>query len=93
MKAKLLGAVSAAALMGWVSGANAQGPMQLTDTQLDGVTSGNAGVSITIENAVLTAVAISLFDTSLHEVAAIAAAFVPGGALEPAHASVAAFAN
>jgi hypothetical protein len=41
MKAKLLGAVSAAALMGWVSGANAQGPMQLTDAQLDSVTSGS----------------------------------------------------
>ena len=49
MKAKLLGAVSAAALMGWVSGANAQGPMQLTEAQLDGITAGSAaGVSATV---------------------------------------------
>jgi len=49
MKAKLLGAVSAAALMGWVSVANAQGPMQLTEAQLDGITAGQsvAGVSAT----------------------------------------------
>jgi hypothetical protein len=40
MKAKLLGAVSATALMGWVSVANAQGPMQLTEAQLDGITAG-----------------------------------------------------
>ena len=76
MKAKLLGAVSAAALMGWVSVANAQGPMQLTEAQLDGVTSGNAGVSITVENAALTAVAITLFDQpGGNEVAVIAAGF------------------
>ena len=51
MKAKLLGAVSAAALMGWVSVANAQGPMQLTEAQLDGITAGQvsiAGVSATV---------------------------------------------
>jgi len=96
MKAKLLGAVSAAALMGWVSGANAQGPMQLTDTQLDVVTSGNAGVSATVENAALVAVAITLFDfggtAPSHDVAAIAAAFVPLGT-ETHQASVSAFAN
>jgi len=92
MKAKLLGAVSAAALMGWVSGANAQGPMQLTDTQLDGVTSGNAGVSITVENATLTAVSIILFDANVSEVAFVGAAFTPGNSPEPAQASVAAFA-
>ena len=40
MRAKRLGAVSAAALLCSVSVANAQGPMQLTDTQLDGVTAG-----------------------------------------------------
>jgi len=40
MKAKLLGAVSAAVLLGLVGIANAQGPMQLTDTQLDVVTAG-----------------------------------------------------
>jgi len=93
MKAKLLGAVSAAALMGWVSGANAQGPMQLTDTQLDVVTSGNAGVSITVENAALAAVAITLFDNAeVSEVANIRAAFVPLGT-ETHQASVAAFVN
>ena len=50
MKAKLLGAVSAAALMGWVSGANAQGPMQLTEAQLDGITAGQdfAAVAATV---------------------------------------------
>jgi len=40
MKAKLLGAVSAAVLLCSVGIANAQGPMQLTDTQLDVVTAG-----------------------------------------------------
>jgi len=40
MKAKLLGAVSAAVLLCSIGIANAQGPMQLTDTQLDVVTAG-----------------------------------------------------
>ena len=40
MRAKLLGAVTAAALLGSVGVASAQGPLQLTDAQLDGVTAG-----------------------------------------------------
>src|SRR6266478_6061975 len=40
MRAKLLGAVTAAALLGSIGVASAQEPIQLTDTQLDAVTSG-----------------------------------------------------
>jgi len=40
MNAKLLGAVTAAVLLGSVGVASAQGPMQLTDAQLDVVTAG-----------------------------------------------------
>ena len=50
MKAKLLGAVSAAVLLCSVGIANAQGPMQLTEAQLDGITAGQdfAAVAATV---------------------------------------------
>jgi hypothetical protein len=51
MRAKLLGAVSAAALLGSVGIANAQGPMQLTDTQLDVVTAGQSGLAFVSASA------------------------------------------
>jgi len=61
MNAKLLGAVTAAALLGSIGVASAQGPMQLTDTQLDAVTSGTtAAIAIAIQDGALGATAIAL---------------------------------
>ncbi len=78
MRAKLLGAVSAAALLGSVTVANAQGPMQLTDTQLDGVTAGFAAVDAFAIGASATGF-FFLFQNSVHATASITAAFAPVG--------------
>jgi len=57
MRAKLLGAVTAAALLGSIGVASAQEPIQLTDAQLDAVTSGTnpptAFLAIAIQNGAL----------------------------------------
>ena len=80
MRAKLLGAVSAAALLGSVTIANAQGPMQLTDTQLDTVTAGNfAGISINLTDAILTSVFIELQSSPVLATALVQAGIVPNG--------------
>jgi hypothetical protein len=78
MRAKLLGAVSAAALLGSVSVANAQGPMQLTDTQLDGVTAGSAGVNATVVGGVAF-ISAFLFHTAASAFAAISGTLTPVG--------------
>jgi len=65
MNAKLLGAVTAAALLGLVGVASAQGPLRLTDTQLDVVTAGapTASASASVMNGNVD-VAIALRSTS-----------------------------
>ena len=64
MRAKLLGAVTAAALLGSIGVASAQEPIQLTDTQLDAVTSGAnppiAFLSIVIASGALVTPSIGL---------------------------------
>src|SRR5207248_7591959 len=73
MRAKLLGAVTAAALLGWIGVASAQEPIQLTDAQLDAVTSGmTAFLAIQVVNGAL-----------VNPVIALSAADILGGA-EPA---------
>jgi hypothetical protein len=79
MKAKLLGAVSAAVLLCSVSVANAGGPMQLTDTQLDGVTAGvgQAVVTAFVQNGNAVNGSFLLFSDSESAFAFISSSFVP----------------
>ena len=61
MNAKLLGAATAAVLWGSIGVASAQGPIQLTDTQLDAVTSGTtAQIAILVQDGALYNTVISL---------------------------------
>jgi len=61
MKAKLLGAVTAAVLLGSIGVASAQEPIQLTDVQLDAVTSGTtAALAIAIVDGALVNPVIAL---------------------------------
>jgi hypothetical protein len=61
MNAKLLGAVTAAALLGSIGVASAQEPIQLTDVQLDAVTSGTtAALAIAIVDGALVNPVIAL---------------------------------
>ena len=98
MKAKLLGAVSAFVLLCSVSVANAQGPIQLTDTQLDNVTAGVA-VAIVVAVAVggtatgsFALVASNTSATVGSAAAAITASFTPTG-LAPHTLALFAFAS
>jgi len=97
MKVKLLGAFSAAVLLCSISVANAQGPMQLTDNQLDGLTAGTnfASVSAFVVNATTVAgtTAFALFANPTASSAAIAGSFVRVGNNLPHLAGVSAFAN
>jgi len=91
MRAKLLGAVSAAALLGSVSVASAQGPMQLTDNQLDGVT---AGGSATVIGNCNTGCSAGLTGTVFVNAANTTAfASITGNFLGNGRLSLAAFAN
>jgi hypothetical protein len=99
MKAKLLGAVSAAVLLGSVGIANAQGPMQLTDTQLDNVTAGVAVAEViavarggTTSNGAFTLAANNTSATAGTALAAISASFTPTG-LAPHTLALLAFAS
>jgi hypothetical protein len=79
MNAKLLGAVTAVALLGSVGAASAQGPMQLTDAQLDVVTSGTgqAAVSAFVQNGNAVGGSFSLASNSESASASISTSFVP----------------
>ena len=94
MKAKLLGAVSAAVLLGWVGIANAQGPMQLTDTQLDVVTAGVNGIAsatITVMNGSASpVVALAAFPNG-DASASVHTSFTPNAANAALQISVEAF--
>ena len=98
MRAKRLGAVSAAALLCSVSVANAQGPMQLTDTQLDTVTAGvaTAAVLAAAQGGTVTgAFALAASNTSAtvgSASASISASLTPTG-IAPHTLSLAAFAS
>jgi hypothetical protein len=64
MNAKLLGMVTAAALLGSLGVASAQEPMQLTDAQLDSVTSGSFAMVLFLVTDATTSGALAFLEAS-----------------------------
>jgi hypothetical protein len=80
MNAKLLGVVTAAALLGSIALASAQEPMQLTDAQLDTVTSGSfAFVLFLVTDATTTSASVFLRASSTFAEALGSATITPSG--------------
>jgi len=80
MNAKLLGVVTAAALLGSIGVASAQEPMQLTDAQLDTVTSGSfALVLFLVTDATTTSASAFLQASPTFAMALGSATITPSG--------------
>ena len=79
MNAKLLGVVTAAALLGSIGVASAQEPMQLTDAQLDTVTSGSFALVLFLVTDATTSSSVFLQASPTIAEALVSATITPSG--------------
>ncbi len=79
MNAKLLGVVTAAALLGSIGVASAQEPIQLTDAQLDTVTSGSLALVLFLVTDATTSASVFLQASPTFAEALVSGTFTSSG--------------